>query len=278
MKKIASLDEIKGIELGILISFDKFCRENDIKYSLGAGTMIGAVRHRGFIPWDDDVDIFMLRKEYDKFLELVKQNNFTLDEIFYHVLNPENEKNVYPFIKIVDSRTIAYERDRKKKYMNGIWMDIFPIDCCGDTDKEVLEVIKYMKKNTIKLERTMMHYSDDTVLGKIKNIYLFFMQNVMRCKYEKYKNRVITFKFPSNGKYYGTVSWPYYKGNGLCDVYPKEYFEGYTEKEFEGHKFMVFKHYDEILSHRYGDYMQLPDEKDRVNHGMEAYLLEEEVR
>ena len=64
----------------------------------------------------------------------------------------------------------------------------------------------------------------------------------------------------------------------MCDVYPKEYFEGYTEKEFEGHKFMVFKHYDEILTHRYGNYMKLPDEKDRVSHGMEAYLLEEEVR
>ena len=127
MIKIENLDEIKKIELGILISFDKFCRNNDIKYSLGAGTMIGAVRHGGFIPWDDDIDIFMLRKEYDTFLKLVAQNNFTLDETFYTVLNPENKENIHPFIKIVDTRTIAYEQNRMKKYMKGIWMDILSL-------------------------------------------------------------------------------------------------------------------------------------------------------
>ena len=95
MKKIENLDEIKKIELGILISFDKFCRNNDIRYSLGGGTMIGAVRHRGFIPWDDHIDIFMMRKEYDKFLNLLEQNKFILDKEFYYVLSPKDEKNIY---------------------------------------------------------------------------------------------------------------------------------------------------------------------------------------
>ena len=273
MKKIGSLDEIKEIELGILISFDKFCRKNDIKYSLGAGTMIGSVRHKGFIPWDDDIDIFMLRKEYDKFLELVKQNNFTLDETFYYVLDPENEKNIYPFIKIVDTRTMAYERDRKKKYMNGIWMDIFPVDCLGDDEKQIVKIQNYMRKNGRKLSQAVMHYEKKEVGSFFKNMYLSLVQTVGGYTYSRYKERILNYNLPHEGKFYGTIVWTAGKGKALQDVYPKEYFLDYSEAEFENRKFMIFSCFDKILKHRYGDYMKLPDEGDRYCHGFDAYYI-----
>ena len=271
MKKIETLDEIKEIELGILVSFDKFCRNNDIRYSLGGGTMIGAVRHRGFIPWDDDIDIFMMRKEYDKFLNLLEQNKFILDKEFYYVLSPKDEKNIYPFIKIVDTRTIAYERDRKKKYMNGLWMDVFPVDGLGDDEKQIIKTQDYMRKNDRKLSQSVMHYE-----GKrnfIKNIYLFLVQTVGRYTYSRYKRKILNYKLPEKGKFYGTIIWTAGKGKTLPDVYPKEYFLAYSEIEFENRKFMIFSRYDDILKHRYGDYMKLPDEEDRCCHGFDAYYV-----
>lgn len=276
MIKIENLDEIKKIELGILISFDKFCRNNDIKYSLGAGTMIGAVRHGGFIPWDDDIDIFMLRKEYDTFLKLVAQNNFTLDETFYTVLNPENKENIHPFIKIVDTRTIAYEQNRMKKYMKGIWMDIFPVDCVGDDEKEIIKIQNYMRKNGRRLMQSIMRYEEKGIINFLKNIYLLLVQTVGGYTYSRYKSKILNYKLPKEGKFCGPIIWTAVKGKNLQDVYPKECFESYSEADFENRKFMIFSKYDEILKHRYGDYMKLPSEKYRYCHEINAYYIEDD--
>ncbi len=274
MRKM-SLEDIRQTELEILIAFDKFCKIHQIKYSLGAGTLIGAIRHKGFIPWDDDIDIFMMRKEYERLITLIN-NGEEIEK--YKIYLPDGDESIYPFIKITDTNTITYPQNRKKEYARGVWMDVFPVDCCGNSEDDILKVFKFIQTNVIKLERSTMHYTEKNTLNRLKNIYLFFTQNVFGFSYRDFKRKILQYPLPEQGKYWGTIRWPYYKGNGLCDVYPKEYFEGYTEKEFEGHKFMVFKHYDEILTHRYGNYTKLPDEKDRVSHGMEAYLLEEEVR
>lgn len=274
MKKLTP-KEIKNIELEILIAFDKFCKEHKIKYSLGAGTLIGAIRHKGFIPWDDDIDIFMVREEYNRFVDLI-MNGEKVD--VFKVYLPTDSEAVFPFIKIVNPNTIVYPQNRLKKYASGLWMDIFPVDCCGNSENEILKNVRFLKSNMTKLERSTMHYTNKNIVNRMKNMYLLIAQKIFHYRYWIFKKRIIEYPLPEQGKYWGTIRWPYYKGNGLCDVYPKEYFEGYTEKEFEGQKFMVFQYYDQILSHRYGDYMKLPDEKDRVSHGMDAYLIEEEVR
>lgn len=272
--KQMNLEEIKRVELKMLIAFDKFCYDHQIKYSLGAGTLIGAIRHQGYIPWDDDIDIFMMRNEYDQFIKLIKQGEKIGN---YKVHLPDDSESIYPFIKITDTSTIVFAQNRKKKYSIGVWLDIFPVDCCGNSEEEVLKNVKFFQVNMIKLERSTMHYTEKSFVNQIKNVYLFFVQNILGYRYWKFKNRILQYTLPEHGKYYGTIRWPYYKGNGMCDVYPKEFFDGYTSATFEGYDFMIFQHYDEILTHRYGDYMKLPDEKDRVCHGMEAYWIKDEI-
>lgn len=132
MKKIETIDEIHKIELEILIAFDEFCKEHNLRYSLGAGTLLGAVRHKGFIPWDDDIDLFMLRSEYDSMLEIAKTESVIAGR--YRIISPYDEDMPYPFVKIIDIKTKVVEKGKNTDF--GLWLDIFPVDFCGNSKKE----------------------------------------------------------------------------------------------------------------------------------------------
>lgn len=270
MKEL-SLEEIKGMELDILTNFHDFCMKHELKYSLGAGTMIGAVRHKGFIPWDDDIDIFMERKYYDRFIELVKGGKKMRNEDL-RVMYPEMENYLNPFIKIVNVSTRAYEHNRKEKYLTGIWIDIFPIDFCGDTQEEAMKMVEHMRKNVIRLTRMNMHYTEKNLKNFFKNAYLFVFRHLGK-DYLTYKNNLLKYELPETGKFAGPIIWAYPKGKGMCDIYPMECFDGYINVKFEGKEFMMFSHYDEMLTMRYGDYMTLPKEKDRPTHCMKVVSL-----
>lgn len=273
MRKIDSLDEIKEIELRILISFDSFCRKNNIKYSLGAGTLLGAIRHKGFIPWDDDIDIFMMRKEYDKFISLIKKG-IQLDCRHYEVKMPDCNDYIYPFLKIIDLNTIVYENCLSKKYFIGIWIDIFPIDYCGDSEAEARKAVMDMRKSSVGIARAAARLHSKDICSRLKNVYHFLCEKLLPS--ERYKKKKLNYKFPEGKKYAGPIIWAYSAQNPMADVYPSEYFSEYEEAEFEGHRFMIFSRYDEILKHRYGNYMELPKKEDRTMHNMEAYYLEGE--
>ena len=133
MRKI-DLEEQKKIELEILDVVDKFCREHDIKYGLCYGSLIGAVRHKGFIPWDDDIDIAMLRPDYDKFMELFNKFNTR-----YQCKSAELDKNfTRPFMRVSDTNTLLY--DTKRKFF--ISIDIFCWDNAPDDDKALEEMFR----------------------------------------------------------------------------------------------------------------------------------------
>lgn len=267
MKKL-ELRDLQKIELELLIKFDLFCRENNIKYSLAAGTMIGAVRHHGFIPWDDDIDIFMMRDEYDKLCDLMIKGKQIDDNI--SIMSACSEKNFYPFLKIVRTDTILYERLRKKEDAIGVWLDIFPIDSCGNTYEQAYNLCLKMHKYARKLVMYHLVYPNDSLVHVIKNIYVRMLNIFGRRQLKNINSYYQSYKGIEGDAYLGTLVW-------ACsdrDFYPKNFFDEYTTINFENKEFMIFKKYDEILTRRYGNYMEMPAIEDRVSHDAEAYLLE----
>ena len=150
--KYLSMDEIKSVELEILKYVHDFCEKNDIKYFINYGTLIGAVRHKGFIPWDDDIDICMFRKDYEKFIEL-----FSKDDGKYKILSLESSDKYYNnFIKVIDSKTKIEDERNYKTYDSGIFIDIFPMDFFDDLSLvektyklESFKLLSFSKKENI---------------------------------------------------------------------------------------------------------------------------------
>lgn len=266
MKQISDIKEIHSMELKILEFFDSFCKQNNLKYSLGAGTLLGAVRHKGFIPWDDDIDLFMERGYYNKLLKLISKEK-KYDRFVF--LSPYENDYAYSFIKLVDSKTMATQTGMESSF--GLWLDIFPVDFCGNTEKEGFKYQKRFYGYVKKIMRNLNTHEGKDLISALKRFYMFLQKNLFKTNAVYFKNKALSLKFPQFSKYAGTLVWTFSKK----DVYPAEYFaDGYTELVFETLKCPVFKRYDEILKHRYGDYMKLPPEKDRQVHLGSVVLLD----
>ncbi len=155
-----TLDEIKSIELDILVEFDAFCKKNNLKYFLSSGTLLGAVRHNGFIPWDDDIDVCMPRKDYEKFYELTRYNPVKKNLItstYRKCLN----KNCIAFIKLINIDTRVSPGPKVIGGIDGLWIDIVPVDYCKKDDAVFLKKYKnaFKKYNFL---RTRIIYKENT--------------------------------------------------------------------------------------------------------------------
>ena len=120
-----SVDDMKAIELDIMDEIDRVCAAHGVEYFLGYGTLLGAVRHGGFIPWDDDMDIVMMRDQYELLMDHF--NEWRTSERF-KLVSYRDKSSIYQFAKIVDTTTIIYENFVGKKAATGVWVDIFPLD------------------------------------------------------------------------------------------------------------------------------------------------------
>lgn len=144
------IKEMQGRILGILTALDKVCKEHHLRYYLIAGTMLGAVRHKGFIPWDDDADIALPRKDYD---ELVKHANEWLPEPFEMVSEAQNPYYPYQFVRVQDKST-TYILRRNFDLVGGVPVDVFPLD--GMTENRILLRWHYLKYSVVK---QMLYFS-----------------------------------------------------------------------------------------------------------------------
>ena len=270
--KQLSLEEVKKIELNILVEFSKFCNQHNLKYYLAYGTLLGAIRHNGFIPWDDDIDVIMPRPDYDKFIELtgynpIKENLET--RLYKNCLHP----NIYPFAKVINKNTIVYEKGKAKKNISGLWIDIFPLDGYPE-DKDTVEdhFNKYMKLRHLQDLATTNPFTIRQSLPK-KFIKTFFIAPFV--KLTGIKN--LCKKIDENAQIYSyndfnlvsDFTW----GDNLTSYIKKEELEPAVEVEFEGCKMKAPKGWKEYLTRLYGDYMQLPPEEDRIPHGFKAYKI-----
>ncbi|WP_293967300.1 phosphorylcholine transferase LicD [uncultured Eubacterium sp.] len=258
MNKEETLKEVKKAELNILITVDDFCKKNNIKYSLAYGTLLGAVRHKGFIPWDDDIDIWMTRENYNKFIRVWKQNPVQ----GYILQNTDLEEDFSQnFTKIRKDNTafIQTEEEKTTNYHKGIFIDIFPLDRVAKTPSKIA-VQKLYAMFTMLFYRK---YAPPTEKGLKKYISEFFLKIVPKSKYENarkyFENKYLFLS--------GDVDCSWLSNSTYRDLsiyYDSDMMDDYTFLQFEGRNFMSVSKWDHALKMKYGDYMQLPPEEDRV--------------
>ena len=254
----------KEIQLNILESFVNFCNENHIQYSLGGGTLLGAVRHNGYIPWDDDIDVMMPRKDYEVFLTKYKNNNF-------EILDYETVKDYYyPFAKIVDKRTKLIEHNYKHIEKMGIYIDVFPIDYLPSNSNKIAKIFSKYKKydKAITFYRTEGSIKNSTsVLKKILKIITYcYYKNRLICK--MYIKKMNNLGLKEKSEYVACISGRYLEK----EIMPATYIENYVDASFERLKCKIPSGYDLYLTKHYGNYMELPPkEKQIAGHSNIAY-------
>jgi lipopolysaccharide cholinephosphotransferase len=251
--KAISLDELRTIQLDLLQKTADFCEENGIRYFLCGGTLIGAIRHKGYIPWDDDIDIAMPRADYDRFVKI-----FNRSENYCQVVNLDtNPKYAYPFAKVYDNRTILNELHYPGDTF-GVYIDIFP----ADGIKKVYQIKKIMLLRKF-LNTKKANYFHRTISKKIINT----IGKLLLLPFSAHT--IATWMDNEARKYeFGSLPMAGLMGNplGMGEMVRKSVFDSDVYQEFEGRKFRVPVGYDEWLRSIYGDYMQLPPEEHRVSH------------
>lgn len=251
MKKQAiTLDERKKIQLEMLKEIDAFCRANDIRYSLAFGTLLGAIRHKGFIPWDDDADIMMPLPDLLKFKELFHSYKLKYCDV-------DTEKHYdFPFSRIAYSPTYRQQGLIFKSY--GVCIDLLPvISIPSDENKQNVFfslVIKIRKK------RKLAKKWRDRTIKYLPLRTIPFYDYIQK----QYRNCILgSIKYNSTGEYYVVAIPPEYREKV---IYDSDLFKEIIDVDFEGLKFCAIKRYDVFLTQMYGDYMQLPPEGKRIPH------------
>jgi len=267
-KRLLNSDEIKLIELDILLEFAKFCEENNLRYYLTYGTLLGAVRHKGFIPWDDDIDVCMPRPDYERFLQIFDSYNV-------HIKLKSNRLHNMsaPFTKVIDSSTMVESQYSQGDIDTNLWIDIFPVHGVSENNEELCEDYK-----KVRFYRRVLGFVDcrlgvgSSNFRRYSKYVLKPLARLMGSRYCVEKIEKIALKHSyEDSKYVGMVTWA---SNGLGERMLKTDFEQSTEVEFEGHKFSAVACYDKYLTNIYGDYMQLPPIEQRRTHNMVAYKIE----
>ena len=242
--------EMQHIILGILKAIDKVCREHNLQYFMIAGTMLGAVRHQGFIPWDDDADVALPRPDYEI---LLKHANEWLPKEYELVDYEKNCHYPYQFARIQDKRT-TYILRRSFNFLGGIPVDVFPID--GITDNKLACKFHYMRYNFV---NKLLYYSQRDPYKHGKGISCLFYKTLQKIFSPQKIHRVLT-KIQSQYSYINSKLAADHDNRPERGILPKEVYGTPTPIMFEGVELMGVAQPDAYLSYCYGNYMELPNE------------------
>lgn len=263
MRQISD-DELKQIEFKILKEIHEICVANGLRYSLCGGTLLGAVRHKGFIPWDDDIDIFMPRPDYNKFIAYCLSN----ETRFRLVSTEADPKYSYLFAKAIDPNTVIQELNGNRNDVElGVFVDIFPIDGLGDTYEQAK---KNFKKSSFNRELLVAYNWKKFFRSKTHSViyepirFAFYLMS--RLSNSKKLIDRIQSTYPSKSfdesQYAGVICGGYRQK----EILPTKIYAEFDKMLFEGQEFMTIKNWEAYLGSIYGNFMQLPPEEKRVTH------------
>lgn len=250
------LRQAQMVMLRMLKIVDDICQRHGIEYWLDGGTLLGAVRHKGFIPWDDDIDIAMMRDDYDRFVEIVESE--LSDDLFFQT--PENDPgfmNMITPVKIRDLKSLIFEgyENGSEPYHQGLFVDIFPYDHLP-SDGRKRKFYKYLGKKLLKVKRAKLekhrkHHGHllNSFYGKLLSVEA--INRLLRSLIDRV-----------NGKNADVIGFGL--DSTLTRYYGKEKFFPLQRIEFEGNSFSAPKDTDYYLRVTYGDYMELPPKEEQV--------------
>lgn len=246
-----TIKEVQQVSLEILKDVHEFCVKNKIKYSIAYGTLIGAIRHKGFIPWDDDIDIIMMRDEYERFVSTYKSEKYVL-------IHGENMSNHLHVVVSDLSTTLKFPNSpsNRKFYKGGVGVDIFPIDKVPDNENAYWRLLKRIWF-FMRLQRIGEVIDKRSMLAsQIAHSFLWPFRNMFGAIGKK-------MMYQSNKRVsqtVGNLSLWYLR----YPSFPAYYMDVFVDVEFEGHHFKAIKNYDDFMRGIYGDYMKLPPENQRI--------------
>ncbi len=253
----ADLRKLQLVETEILKKFDAFCKEHGLKYSLYAGTALGAVRHGGFIPWDDDIDVCMTREDYDKFLKIYREN--PIEGFYLQGTDDPNYEHIN-FSKLRKNGTkFGTEKDVQLYDHVGIFLDIFPFDKIP-TDKKKRKKFLYNVKLWLVYTRGYAYTKGSKFLKLVSKLLLLKSRKRQLKIRNKLEKKILAYKSLENGYELASLSCP----ASIKNIFPANILDDVQEINFEDIKASIYKDYDTALRITFGDYMQLPPEEERV--------------
>lgn len=267
MEQIIDICELREIQMDILSYIDQVCRDYKIKYSISYGTLLGAIRHKGYIPWDDDIDIMLTRDEYDRLIQ-VMTDLYNSGNTRYRLLTNNIDKGFcYPFAKVVDEDTLMIEEAKGKKNF-GVYVDVFPIDSIPDanSDKMIRKIrllynILVMKSLMINKQRSLIKniiiILSQILLFPISNNFIINRIDVIARQSNRFKESKMA-----------CLVWGY----GKKEIVPSYIHDQHIDIQFEDRVYRSIKDYHIYLTNLYGDYLKLPPVEKRVStHTFNAY-------
>lgn len=262
------LRKMQLTELDMLVEFDRVCRKYNIKYIIGFGTLLGAVRHKGFIPWDDDADVEMLREDYEKFKRISNDLN---EDICYFQCHDNEPEYLWGYGKLRHTNTVCVRGGQERaKWRTGIFIDIFPVDDIPKNTvcQRIQDVCCFFIRKII-----YAHIGKDSAKGIKKGIYSILAKIPVE-RAHRYLKKFISKSNNTSDNNVRVLMFPLMKEQKEDEYlgFSKNFYLERELYEFEGYKLFGPKDYDDYLRKSYGDYMVLPPKDKRSKSSYYSYV------